>query len=152
MIKILTLLALLLPVPLAAQTIDQMLGRWAGEGIAVSNEEPGVRFSCRVRLSPEGSGTALFAGRCATTQGQQSFAYLVIERGDGSVSAQNRSQPPDSLPQRLSGSASAGLVRLQGGANQMFELSLVEGQLRFRIEGGSADHPTQGEAFLNRRD
>ena len=76
----------------------------------------------------------------------------MIERGDGSVSAQNRSQPPDSLPQRLSGSASAGLVRLQGGANQMFELSLVEGQLRFRIEGDSAGHPTRGEAFLNRRD
>jgi hypothetical protein len=76
----------------------------------------------------------------------------VIESDDGSVSAQNRSQPPDSLPLRLSGSAGAGLVRLQGGENQMFELSLVEGQLRFRIEGGSADHPTQGEAFLNRRD
>jgi len=151
MIKTLTLLALLLPTQVPAQTIDQMLGSWTGEGLAVPRGEAGVRFSCRVRLNPEGASTALFTGRCATTQGQQSFAYLVIERADGTVSAQNRSEPPDSLPARLAGSASEGQVRFEDGASSMFELRLVGGQLRFRIQGDSGGQPTRGEAFLDRR-
>lgn len=151
MIKILTVLALLLPAPLAALTIDQMLGTWSGDGIAAHRGEPGGSFRCRIQLRPEGTGTALFSGRCATTQGQQSFTYLVVETAEGVVTAQNRSQPPDSLPDRLSGRSSAGVVHFEDNLDRMFELRLVGNRLRLRIQGENGGRPTRGEAFLTRQ-
>ncbi|MCB1406531.1 MAG: hypothetical protein KDK01_09790 [Rhodobacteraceae bacterium] len=151
MIKILTVMALFLPGPLAALTIDQMLGTWSGDGVAAHPGEPAGRFRCRIELRSQGGGTALFSGRCATTQGQQSFTYLVIESADGTVTAQNRSQPLDSLPARLSGQSSAGTVHFEDNLDRMFELKLEGNRLRLRIQGDSGGRPTRGEAFLTRQ-
>lgn len=151
MIRILTVMAFLLPAPLAALTIDQMLGTWSGDGVAAHPGEPAGRFRCRIDLRPQGAGTALFSGRCATTQGQQSFTYLVIESADGTVTAQNRSQPLDSLPAQLRGRSSPGAVQFQDNLDRMFELRLDGARLRLRIQGESGGRPTRGEAFLTRQ-
>jgi len=145
-------LLLLAAAPAPAQTLTAMLGTWNGEGIAAQGDEPGDRFRCRISLRPEGVTTALFAGRCATAQGQQTFTYLVIERDDGTVSAQNRSEPPDELPPRLSGSAQPGMLRLDDGNGSLFEFSLEGDDLRLRIEGTEAGRPTRGEARLTRQE
>lgn len=151
MIKVLTLVAMLLPFPAAAMTIDQMTGSWSGEGDAAHRGEPSVRFRCRIRLQPQGSGTAVFSGRCATTQGQQSFTYLVIENSQGVVTAQNQSQPRDQLPSRLSGRATPSQVRFEDGSSRMFELMLSDGRLRLRIQGTDRGRPTRGQVWLTRQ-
>ncbi|MCB1394948.1 MAG: hypothetical protein H6898_16395 [Rhodobacter sp.] len=145
-------LMLLAAAPASAQTLSGMLGSWSGEGVAARGDEPGDRFRCRISLRPEGVASALFAGRCATAQGQQTFTYLVIERDDGTVSAQNRSEPPDELPQRLSGTAQPGLLRLDDGSGSLFEFRLQGDDLRLRIEGSEAGRPTRGEAHLTRQE
>ena len=143
--------ALFLALPAAATTIDTMAGTWSGEGVAAHRGEPGQRFRCRITLRPQGTGTAMFSGRCATAQGQQSFSYLVLEQADGAVSAQNRSEPPDMLPPRLSGRAGDGTVLVENGPEAMFELRLDADRLRLRIQGMDRGTPTRGEVFLTRQ-
>lgn len=149
---VLILLGLWLATPATGQTLPTMLGTWSGDGTSTRGDEPADRFRCRVRLVPDGTMTALFSGRCATAQGQQSFTYLMIEREDGTVSAQNRSDPPDTLPERLIGTAAQGVVHLQDGAGGLFEFALDGATLRLRVEGTEGGLPTRGEARLTRQE
>lgn len=147
------LAALALPVasPVSASTIGQMIGTWNGEGQTTPEGEPSQRIRCRIHLVPEGQATAMFTGRCATSQGQQDFSFLLIEDADGSVTAQNRSQPLDSLPLRMTGQAGAGALRIGDSEVGLFELRLDGDRLLMRIEGENAGRPAQAEATLTRR-
>ena len=144
-------LALLLPLPAVSLTVDQLEGRWQGEGVLLLGEEPEQRFRCRIRLRTISDGQSFFSGRCATSQASQSFTYMLFERADGAVRAENRAEPPSDLPPLMQGIAQVDLLRLEADEDRVFQLRLDGETLHFRIEGSGDRGMARGTAQMTRR-
>jgi len=144
--------ALLLPVPVVALTVDQLEGRWQGEGVLLLGDEPEQRFRCRIRLRTISSGQSFFSGRCATAQAAQSFTYMLFEQADGAVRAENRAEPPSELPSVMAGTAAVDLLRVEADGDRLFQLRLDGDTLHFRIEGSGDRGMARGTAEMTRRD
>lgn len=152
MIRILTCIAMVAATPATALTVDQLEGRWQGEGALVLDNEPEQRLSCRIRLRTINAGQSFFTGRCATAQASQSFTYMLFEGADGAVNAENRAEPPSELPPLMQGHAAPGLLRVEAGEDRLFELRLEGDILHFRIEGTGDRGMAVGAAQLVRRE
>lgn len=145
-------LALALPGAAAALTPGAFEGRWQGEGTLVLGAEPPERFRCQISLQPAAGETIVLSGRCATAQGAQSFVYQISGPQIGPVVAQNRSNPPDTLPAVMQGRADAAGLHFQAEDGVSFDLLLSGDTLRFVIAGHDRRGPARGEAVLSRRD
>lgn len=151
MIRILMGLLMVLATPAAALTVDQLEGRWQGDGTVTLGDEPAQRLSCRIRLRTIDTGQSFFSGRCATAQAAQSFTYMLFETADGAVNAENRSEVASDLPPLMAGRSEPGLLRVEAGEDRVFELRLVGEVLQFRIEGTGDRGLAIGAADLVRR-
>lgn len=151
MIRLLTCVALCLAAPVSALTVDQLEGRWQGEGALVLGNEPEQRLRCRIRLRTIDQGQSFFSGRCATAQASQSFTYMLFETPRGRVTAENRAEFPGELPQTMQGIAAPGLLRVEAGEGRVFELRLEGDVMHFRIEGSGDRGLAVGAARLVRR-
>jgi hypothetical protein len=148
----LVLLALLAPLPAGALGLQDLEGRWQGEGALVLADEPAQRLRCQLRLSAAGDRGMFFAGRCATSQGAQSFHYRLSEPQPGQVLAENLSDPPDALPPRMQGRSDAQGVQFQAEGGASFELARDGDGLRLIIAGHDRRGPARGEARLTLRE
>lgn len=148
----LALLTLLTPLQAGASGLEQLQGRWQGEGEMVLADEPPQRLRCQLRLQPSSQARMFFTGRCATAQGAQSFHYLLSQPQPGVVVAENRSEPPDALPAHMQGIADARGLRFQQESGVSFELVRDGEALRFVIAGHDRRGPARGEALLTPRE
>ncbi|MFN3953502.1 MAG: hypothetical protein ACK4LQ_03555 [Pararhodobacter sp.] len=133
-----------------AQGIDDLAGRWRGEGRLTLNDEPAQRFRCQIRLRPADARRVVYSGRCATAQGAQSFVYVLTIEG-GAVLAQNTSQPPDDLPAQMHGTLGDGVLRFSDPGGALFELRPHPEGLAFRLEGDGPEGRARGEVVLRRQ-
>jgi len=152
MIRLLTCFALTFAAPALALTVDELEGRWRGEGALVLGDEPEQRLSCRIRLRTIQPGESFFTGRCATAQASQSFTFMLFEQPNGAVSAENRAEFESDLPDLMLGIAEPGLLRVEAGEDRVFELRLDGDTLHFRIEGSGDRGLARGSARLTRRE
>lgn len=153
MIRAVVAFALILATPASALTVDQLEGRWRGEGALTLENEPEQRFSCRIRLRTLRAGESFFSGRCASAQAAQSFTYMLFEQPDGTLTAENRAEAqPDTtggLPLLMAGQASPGRLLLGAEDGAIFELRLEGETLIFRIEGNGPHGLARGTARLS---
>jgi len=159
--RYLVLAALLLATPAPAQNLPGFEGQWQGEGRLVLGDEPEQRFRCQLRLRPQRSGQSFLVGRCATAQAQQSFAWMLTEAADGTLTAEDTQPTEDlALPRRMQGSATPDRLWLgeAGGRSEgqsegaLMELRREGETLRFTLAGQDSRGPARGEALLQRRD
>lgn len=150
MIKALFTILLMGSLPATALTLEEFEGRWRGEGALILDAEPEQRFSCRIRLNRITDGQSFFSGRCATAQASQSFTYMLFESTSGALIAENRAISADSLPSRMAGRASPGLLLVEGGDEALFELRLDGDVMTFRIEGDGPQGVARGAAQMTR--
>jgi len=131
-------------------TLDDLAGRWRGEGALSLNHEPEQRLRCQIRFRSIGRDSSFFSGRCATAQAARSFTYMLTLAPGGVVLAENRMEPPESLPLTMQGALSADTLRFEEQGAALFELRLTGAGLEFRIEGDGPDGFARGQAQLLR--
>lgn len=149
-------LALLMAVvasPAPALTLDDLSGRWRGEGALSLNNEPAQRLRCQIRFRPTASESSFFSGRCATAQAARSFTYMLILEPGGAVRAENRmEQPDDDMPMVMQGTLGTDGLRFAGQDGALFTLELTAEGMDFRLEGDGPQGFARGQALLQRTD
>lgn len=143
-------LALALPIKAGALTLDELAGRWRGEGNLTLNNEAEQRLRCQIRFQPMAGERSFFTGRCATAQAARSFTYMLSTSQTGAVLAENRMEQSDSLPQAMEGQMDSEGLRFAGEGQALFELRLSAEGLVFRIEGDGPEGFARGLARLQR--
>lgn len=134
----------------AALTLDDLAGRWRGEGNLTLDNEAEQRLRCQIRFQPMTGERSFFTGRCATAQAARSFNFMLSASGAGTVLAENRMEGGDTLPQAMEGRIDGEGLRFEGEAQALFELRLSEEGLEFRIEGNGPEGFARGLARLQR--
>lgn len=137
-------------VPAGAQTLDDLSGRWRGEGVLSLDQEPAQRLRCQIRFRTIDGGRSFFTGRCATAQAARSFTYMLTAGPDGAVQAENRMEPPEGMPLSMEGSLGNGVLRFEEPGAALFELRLTGAGLEFRLEGDGPEGFARGQAQLAR--
>lgn len=137
--------------PAPALTLDDLSGRWRGEGALSLNNEPAQRLRCRIRFNPVGTDSTFFVGRCATAQAARSFTYMLILEPGGALRAENRmEQPDDDMPMVMQGTIGTDGLRFAGPDGALFTLDLTAEGLDFRLEGDGPQGFARGQALLQR--
>lgn len=147
---VLALLVALTASPAPALTLDDLAGRWRGEGALSLNDEPAQRLRCQIRFRTLDASRSVFSGRCATAQAAQSFTYMLILGQDGTVRAENRAEPQEEgVPMIMQGTLATDGLRFAEGTAR-FDLSLTREGLDFRLEGDGPQGFARGQALLQR--
>lgn len=137
--------------PAPALTLDDLAGRWRGEGALSLNDEPAQRLRCQIRFRPVDPARSVFSGRCATAQAARSFTYMLTHEPDGTVRAENRSDPQaQGMPMEMQGTLGAQGLRFVGPDGALFALRPEDGALDFRLEGDGPQGFARGQALLQR--
>lgn len=145
---ILTLMA----APASGQSLATFEGRWQGEGRFAYGAEPDERFRCQLRVTPQPGGETYMAGRCATAQAGQSFAYRLRAEADGGLRAQSEEIAPDDLPDVLTGRLTDASLTLTNASGAALSLTRDGPGLRLVVTGRDSRGAARGEALLTRRD
>lgn len=147
---LLVVLVALTASPAPALTLDDLAGRWRGEGALSLDDEPAQRLRCQIRFRTVDATRSVFSGRCATAQAARSFTYMLVLGPDDTLHAENRAEPQEEgLPTVMQGTLGSDGLRFAEGAAR-FELSLTGEGLDFRLEGDGPQGFARGQAHLQR--
>lgn len=142
----------LAPASAAAFGLNDLQGRWRGEGVLALADEPPQRLRCLIRFRDSSGGRSVFSGRCATAQAAQSFVYLLHPLGGGRLRAENRAEPPHELPDEMTGSLhDDAVLTFEASGEAVFELRLEGEQIQFSIQSERGETRGRGEAVLQRQ-
>lgn len=146
---ILRILALLLfaALPAEALTLADLAGRWRGEGQYTLGTDPAQRLRCQLRGQAAGAGRIVLSGRCATAQAGQSFTWLLTDRGEGRVLAEDRAVN-DPAPGPFEGRIGPEGLSFATPGGGRFDLAREGAGLVLRLRGQDAGRPVTGEARL----
>ncbi|WP_333828926.1 hypothetical protein [Pararhodobacter sp.] len=138
--------------PAMALTLDDLAGRWRGEGVLSLNQEPEQRLRCQIRFRPVDAQRSFFTGRCATGQAARSFTYMLTALPGGAVRAENAMQQAEDegLPMEMQGTLGDGILRIEEPGTALFELRLNGEALEFRLEGDGREGFARSQALLHR--
>ncbi len=135
--------------PAPALTLDDLSGRWRGEGALSLNNEPAQRLRCQIRFRPVSAGRSVFSGRCATAQAARSFTYMLTVEPGGVVRAENRTEQPDEdMPMVMQGTLNADGLRFAAPEGALFALRPSAEGLDFQLEGDGPQGFARGRALL----
>ncbi|EEW25838.1 hypothetical protein [Rhodobacter ferrooxidans] len=147
-------LALGLALPAAAAPtlhLPDLAGQWRGAGTLTKAGAAAQRLGCKVEIRTAINLNILVIGRCATSEGADSFSLELTEAADGAVQAKNRFDPPRGLPEQMSGVIDGAVLTLGTADFGTVELRQQDQALDFAINAQNDGQPVLLQVRLERQ-